>query len=208
MEIMATVSFVFFFLQGPLADESVPRFFAALYLIHYANRGWYFPYSIRIAAGSKSSFSVLVVISGVFVTSLHGYLNAMWYSKFCPFLTYEWLSSPTCLLGLVLYEVSFLATLRSEYIMRNLRDPTPAKDSARYKIPTGFLFDYVTSPQYFTELMGFFGWTIMTLNPAGLFIFLISCANLIPRAISTHAWYHSKFEDYPKDRKILVPFCV
>ncbi len=90
--------------------------------------------------------------------------------------------------------------------MRNLRDATRNPGQPRYKIPKGFLYDYVTSPQYFTELTGFLGWAIMTWNPAGLFIFLISCANLVPRAVESHRWYKEKFSDYPKDRKVLIPF--
>jgi hypothetical protein len=31
-------------------------------------------------------------------------------------------------------------------------------------------------------------------------------ANLIPRAISTHMWYLESFPDYPRQRRILVPF--
>jgi hypothetical protein len=31
-------------------------------------------------------------------------------------------------------------------------------------------------------------------------------ANLVPRAIATHAWYRKKFADYPPERRILVPF--
>jgi hypothetical protein len=31
-------------------------------------------------------------------------------------------------------------------------------------------------------------------------------ANLVPRAIATHAWYREKFADYPPERRILVPF--
>lgn len=208
MEIMATISFIFFYPQGPNAFKPVPLIFASLYLIHYANRGWYFPFSLRVDPNSKSSFSILVVISGFFVTSLHGYLNAMWYSKYCTYLNYEWLTTPTCIFGLILYEVSFWSTIYCESIIRNLRDVNPSKSTTqRYKIPKGFLFEYVTSAQYFTELLGFLGWAIMTWSPAGLFIFSISCANLIPRAIGTHKWYLEKFKDtYPKNRKILIPF--
>jgi 3-oxo-5-alpha-steroid 4-dehydrogenase 1 len=206
MEIMATVSFVFFYPQGPNAFQPVPMFFAFLFLVHYANRGWYFPWSIRVAPGSKASFSIFVVLSGFFVTGLHGYLNAMWYSKYCTYLDWDWMMSPTCLFGLILYEISFWSTIRCESIVRSLRDEG-VSTGPRYKIPRGFLFEYVSSPQYFTELMGFAGWAIMTWSPAGLFIFLISAANLIPRAVGTHKWYQDKFKsEYPKERKILIPF--
>jgi hypothetical protein len=36
-------------------------------------------------------------------------------------------------------------------------------------------------------------------------IFVISTiSNLLPRAIQTHNWYKSKFENYPKERKAIV----
>lgn len=223
MEIMATVSFIYFYIQGPQAFRPVPLMFAGLFLLHYANRGFYFPFNIRVHKGTKASFSWLVVVSGVFVTSLHGYLNAQWYSRFAEFLDWDWLCTPTCLLGLVLYEVGFWSTIHCEYIMRHLRSTDasfstateivtntgasfPAVPIPRYKIPKGFLFNYVTSPQYFTELIAFFGWAMMTRNPAGAVIFCISAANLIPRAMQSHEWYKNKFEDYPQSRKILIPF--
>mmetsp|Transcript_22494 Transcript_22494/g.32849 ORF Transcript_22494/g.32849 Transcript_22494/m.32849 type:complete len:267 (+) Transcript_22494:43-843(+) len=208
MEIMATVSFLYFYPQGPNASKPVPLIFAVLYLIHYANRGWYFPLNIRVAPGSKSSFSISVALSGFFVTTMHGYLNAMWYSKYCTYLDWDWMTSPTCIFGLLLYEMSFWSTIYCEHIIRNLRDKVAVKNEAsRYKIPKGFLFEYVSSPQYFTEILGFLGWAIMTWSPAGLFIFLISAANLVPRAVGTHKWYQEKFkEEYPSKRKALIPF--
>jgi len=27
----------------------------------------------------------------------------------------------------------------------------------------------------------------------------------MPRALTHHRWYHEKFEDYPKDRKAILP---
>lgn len=207
MEIMATVSFSFFYIQGPNYSKPVPLFFAALFALHYANRGWLFPLSIRVAPGTKTRFSFLVSFCGIFVTSLHGYLNAMWYSKFCTYLDADWLQSPVFLFGLVLYQVSFWSTVRCEHIIRNLRN-NKAKNAPRYSIPRGFLFEYVTSPQYLTELLGFAGWAIMSWNPAGVVILLISMANLVPRAFDSHKWYRNKFEDYPKDRKALIPFFI
>jgi len=31
-------------------------------------------------------------------------------------------------------------------------------------------------------------------------------ANLIPRALDHHRWYKEQFEDYPPERKALLPF--
>jgi 3-oxo-5-alpha-steroid 4-dehydrogenase 1 len=203
MEIMASIAFLYTYPLGTQASKPVPLIFAALYARHYLNRGWLFPLLMRPHPGARS-FSVLVVACGVVVTTIHGYLNATWYGRYATFLDWDWFFSPCCLCGLILYEISFWSTIYCEHIMRCLRDGT----GERYKIPRGFLFEYVSSPQYFTELLSFLGWTIMTWSPAGLVIFCISLANLVPRALQTHQWYREKFEDYPKNRKALIPFIL
>ena len=86
-----------------------------------------------------------------------------------------------------MYELAFWMTVHSEYIMRNLRDPKDTK-GPRYKVPYGGGFEFVTNPQYFFELLGWFAWTLFSKNPAGVVVFLISSANLIPRAFNQHKW--------------------
>src|SRR6266511_978979 len=49
MELPSTVSFLYFYLHGPRRAETVPLIFLAMWLIHYGNRGFFFPWSIRTA---------------------------------------------------------------------------------------------------------------------------------------------------------------
>ena len=35
-----------------------------------------------------------------------------------------------------------------------------------------------------------------------------TAANLAPRAITNHRWYHEKFDDYPKKRRAVIPFLL
>jgi hypothetical protein len=35
---------------------------------------------------------------------------------------------------------------------------------------------------------------------------LFTAANLAPRALANHRWYHEKFADYPPERRRLIPF--
>jgi 3-oxo-5-alpha-steroid 4-dehydrogenase 1 len=49
---------------------------------------------------------------------------------------------------------------------------------------------------------------IMTWSLAGLSFMIWTMANLVPRAIKGHQWYHSKFESYPKNRKAIFPFII
>ena len=46
---------------------------------------------------------------------------------------------------------------------------------------------------------------MITWTTAGLSFFLFSFANLFPRAFSHHRWYRETFEDYPEDRKAILP---
>lgn len=111
------------------------------------------------------------------------------------------------MLGVAIYYAAFFANLHSDHIVRNLRTKEEvAQGIKNYRIPEGGLFRYVSNPSYLTEIAFWAGFALFTWSLAGVFILLISAANLIPRAISTHAWYREKFPDYPKERKILLPF--
>ena len=203
MEIPATVSFLWFYLQGPRALQPMPLVLAALWLVHYGNRGWFFPLSIRAVPGKKASFSVTVMALGMFVTGIHGYLNARWFTELGAHLNNGWFTDPRFLLGLAVYEIGYFTILRSEYIVRHLRDP--AKPATDYKIPFGGAYRWVSSPQYLGELTAWAGFAILTWGLPGVMIFLISAGNLVPRAFQTHRWYRQKFPDYPSDRKVIIP---
>lgn len=76
-----------------------------------------------------------------------------------------------------------------------------------YVIPRGGLFEFVSCPNYFGEVVEWLGWAVMTWSWAGIGFFLYTCSNLIPRARASHVWYGDKFKDeYPKTRKAVIPF--
>ena len=81
-------------------------------------------------------------------------------------------------------------------------------DEPRYRIPYGFGYRWVSSPQYLGELIAWSGLTIFTWGLPGVVILLISAGNLVPRAVATHKWYREKFSDYPPKRKALIPFVI
>ena len=67
----------------------------------------------------------------------------------------------------------------------------------------------MSNHSYFTELISFTGFAIATWSLGALFVLAVSAANLIPRAFQVHRWYLEKFpDDYPRDRKVLIPFIV
>jgi 3-oxo-5-alpha-steroid 4-dehydrogenase 1 len=208
MELPATLSFLFFYVRGPRRAETVPLIFLCMWLIHYGNRGFFFPLSIRAARGQKASFSLMVMIVGWAVTSLHGYFHATFFTRLHVYTT-EWLRDPRFWCGLVIYYVSFALNVHSDAVIRNLRSPEEvAKGIKNYRIPQGGLFRWVTSPSYLTELTAWTGFAICTWSLAGAFVLLISIGNLVPRAFATQRWYRERFPDYPRQRKALIPYLL
>ena len=208
MELPATLTFVWFWVRGDRHDL-VTGIFLLVWLGHYGNRGFAFPFLIRAPRGQTSSFSITVVTMGWIVTFLHGYLNASFITTHGEHLTRAWLSDPRFLIGLTIYYVSYVMNIRSDAIVRNLRSLEEVERGEKvYRIPRGGLFRWVTNPSYLTELTGWIGFAICTWSLGAVFVLAISCANLIPRAFATHRWYLEKFADYPVDRKVLIPFVI
>ena len=167
------------------------------------------PALMRVPKGTKSSFSITVVLIGWVVTSLHGYLNATWASTLSPNTGIEWFTDPRCIAGIALYYGGLMLNLHSDHVIRNLRTKREVQDGIKvYRVPTGGLFRWVTNASYFSELVFWVGFALLTWSWAGVFILAISLANLVPRAIATHRWCREKFPDYPENRKALVPFII
>ncbi|OLT87764.1 3-oxo-5-alpha-steroid 4-dehydrogenase [Mycobacterium syngnathidarum] len=219
MEIPATVVFLISYLAGPHRFEPTSLVLAGIWMLHYANRGWFFPLAIRQAPGKRGTFNISVIVMGMLVTSMHGYLNGTLFSHdFFGQYTTAWLTDPRFLVGLVIYLCGFALLVNSESIVRNLRDKggpgasasglRASGSSTEYRIPFGGGFRFVTSPAYLGEIVAWSGFALLTWALPGVAILLITAGNLIPRALGTHSWYQDKFPDYPTDRKALIPYVL
>mmetsp|Transcript_27296 Transcript_27296/g.43876 ORF Transcript_27296/g.43876 Transcript_27296/m.43876 type:complete len:239 (+) Transcript_27296:138-854(+) len=212
MELPATVCFLYGFFKKENKEKKnnykVRTVLFLLWMRHYANRGWYFPLTIRVAQGGTNSFALFNSLVGAVFVGIHGYLNGRMFSDVGNY-TNAWLKDPRFLLGLLLYETGFWTTLHSESVLRNLRPANKVIPSGeRYKIPYGGMFKYVTNPQYLGEITAWCGFLILTWSPTALPVVLITLANLVPRSFENHKWYLEKFKDYPADRKAIIPFVI
>ena len=209
MELPATLSFLWFYVHGKNATQLVPLIFLGVWLVHYGNRGFIFPLLMRVAKGARGSFGLPVVIAGCLVTTLHGYLNAVFIAELSTHMTPDWLGDPRVIIGMSIYVLGFTVNVHSDAIIRNLRTKQEVDKGERiYRIPRGGLFRYVTNPSYFSELLSFTGFAIATWSPGALFVLLVSAANLVPRAFQVHRWYLQNFSDYPRERKALLPYLL
>lgn len=88
-----------------------------------------------------------------------------------------------------LFFAGFVVNLHSGYIIRHLRKPG---DTQHY-IPHEGVFRYVSSANYFGELVEWIGFAVLTWSPAGLVFAWWTLANLLPRADAIHDNYEKEF---------------
>jgi 3-oxo-5-alpha-steroid 4-dehydrogenase 1 len=79
------------------------------------------------------------------------------------------------------------------------------KKQEGYQIPRRWLFKYISCPNHFGEIIEWVGFAVVAWSvPAVTFAVWTFC-NLVPRALNHHEWYQENFEDYPKNRKAVLP---
>lgn len=167
------------------------------WLIHYFNRTFIYPFRIR-TKGKK--MPVVIAISAIFFNLINAGLNGYFLASienYDPTNFQSW----NFYLGIILFIVSFVINQISDNILIHLRKP----GETGYEIPKGFLFNYISCPNHFSEILQWTGFAFMAWNyPATCFL-IWTMANLIPRAAGHHKWYQNRFKDYPKNRKALFP---
>ena len=94
--------------------------------------------------------------------------------------------------------------------LRSARTDAKQKESGSlHAIPRGGLFEFVSMPHYFCEIIAFVGYTLLAPTLASGLFLLASALNLVPRALEAHRRYRHEFhDDYPRDRKALVPWLL
>ncbi|HMU10855.1 MAG TPA: hypothetical protein PKC54_12655 [Ferruginibacter sp.] len=171
-----------------------------LYCLHYFNRSFIFPFRIH-TKGKK--MPVLIMSSGIFFNLCNTFLLGYYFTQFA---TNEnsWLTDIRFITGVAVFILGAWINWKADNILIHLRKP----GETGYKIPTGWLFNQVSCPNLFGELIEWAGFAILCWNLPALTFFIWTAANLIPRAISHHKWYHNQFADYPKERKAVVPYLL
>lgn len=181
-----------------------------LFTIHYINRSIVYPLRMN---RSSHRVPLVVTFSACIVTIMNGYIQSFYLvrvRKLAPlsFPPLSW-TDIQCWLGIVLFFLGMIVNIKSDTVLRNLRRRNKGGAKAYY-IPQSPLFTYISCPNFFGEILEWFGFTVASnfAFPAVAF-FIYTSSNLIPRGIAHHKWYQNKFDDYPKERKwAVIPFLV
>ncbi|KAK7691767.1 hypothetical protein QCA50_005168 [Cerrena zonata] len=243
MELVSPSTFIYTFLHSPLSLTHhasppplnlthPPTFLSGLFLLHYLNRALISP--LRTPSRSKSH--IIVPLSGLSFNVMNGFLMGSYLSSSQAEGYLEGaFRRPMFWLGVGMWVCGLAGNILHDEILLNLRRNAKAKGKARasddsddkkknkqehYAIPHGYLYKYISYPNYFCEWMEWLGFALaasplpsftsldaffMTVSPPFLF-FMSEIFLMIPRAYRGHKWYHTKFPHYPKERKAVVPF--
>ena len=146
---------------------------------------------------------VSVAAMAVLFNVLNGYVNGAWVSGGGAHPA-SWLADPRFVAGAALFAGGLALNVLSDRALRRLRRP----GEAGYRIPRGGAFEWVSCPNYLGEVVEWTGWAIATWSLPGLAFAVYTAANLVPRALSHHAWYRREFPDYPRGRRAVLPYLL
>jgi len=196
---------VFFVLLGmwicsERKEMLVPSFFIFLMLFHYFHRAFIFPALFK----TKSRMPVAIMLMGIIFNLINGFLQGEWILYLSPVEMYTpaWLATPQFIIGFILFIVGLSINIHSDKVIRGLRKPGDTK----HYLPGKGLYKYVTSANYFGELIEWLGFAILTWSLAGAVFAIWSFANLVPRANSIYKRYKEEFGAEVGNRKRVIPF--
>lgn len=180
--------------------SSVSWVMIVFFCLHYFNRSFIFPFRIH-TKGKK--MPVLIVCSAIFFNMVNGFSLGYYFAHFANY-TPAWFSDFRFIAGTILFFSGLYINWKSDNILIHLRKP----NETHYVMPEKWLFNYISCPNLFGELIEWLGFAILCWSLPALSFFIWTAANLIPRALAHHRWYKNKFSNYPEKRFAVIPFML
>lgn len=196
MELPALIILPFMVYFSERETSSFIILLVVLWGVHYFNRTVIFPLRIRT---SGKSMPLLIVASAIFFNLVNGFLNGYYLGYIIEGKGVN-IFGAHVIFGIILFVLGMAINQISDSKLIQLR-----KTSVNYKIPRGWLFEYISCPNHFGEIVEWGGYAIIAWNLPALSFALWTFFNLVPRALNHHQWYKENFEDYPNDRKAVIP---
>lgn len=200
MELPALLVMLFFFIKNLSAANMIIELMMGLFCLHYFNRSFIFPFRLH-TRGKK--MPVLIMLSAIFFNLCNTFLLGYYFTHFAHYKM-SWLMDIQFIAGAILFFTGLWINWKADNILIHLRKP----GETGYKIPQGWLFNFVSCPNLMGELIEWAGFAILCRNMPALGFFIWTAANLLPRAVAHHRWYKSKFENYPAERKAVIPYLL
>lgn len=182
---------------------AVPQFlFFLLFQLHYFQRSFIFPFLMK----GKSRMPMVIMLMGIVFNVLNGVMQAgglFYFNSQVPTgIGWSYLLQPQAVVGILLFFVGMVVNWHSDHVIRHLRQP----GDTRHYLPQKGMYRYVTSANYFGELVEWTGFAILTVSPAAWVFVWWTAANLVPRANAIHERYVEEFgKEAVGKRKRIIP---
>jgi 3-oxo-5-alpha-steroid 4-dehydrogenase 1 len=198
MEIPSLVLFLFFVIMYGDFSNILLLIATFLWVSHYFHRAIIFP--LRIHTKGKK-MPVLIMVFALFFNLVNGSINGYWVGKIdTPFLFEGW-NIVRFITGIAIFIIGYIINQYHDRILIRLR----ISNTKGYQIPQGGLFRYISCPNFWGEIIEWAGFAILCWSLPALAFFVWTVVNLVPRALDHHKWYLKKFDDYPNERKAVIP---
>lgn len=196
MELPALLVFPLMVVLGPREQGPLTWLLVGMWTLHYINRTLIFPFRLRT---SGKRMPVVIVLSAVVFNAINGGLNGWWLGHVAP----PDRPFPDALAGagVLLFFAGMGINRWADARLIALRAA-----GTGYQVPRGGLFDRISCPNHFGEILEWTGFALAAWSLPALSFAVWTFANLAPRAHNHHAWYRERFADYPRDRKAVVPY--
>ena len=198
MELPALVLMPLIAFMGDSDKNEITYLLIGCWVLHYANRTLIFPFKIKT---KNKKMPLLIVASAVLFNGVNGFLNGY----FIGYMNPELINGipPHVIIGVLVFFIGMGINRWADQKLISLREKQQG-----YQIPKGGLFEYISCPNHFGEIVEWCGFAIMAWSLPALTFAVWTFCNLSPRSMNHHEWYQEKFEDYPKNRKAVVPFLL
>lgn len=200
METPILLAVLYFYFTGSNA-VNFSAVMVAAFALHYVNRALIFPHRIKVQ-GKTIAISMVLTIMTFYI--INGYLIGYYFGSLRSY-SVEWLADPRFILGAAMFVAGFAINIHSDTVLINLRG---AEDTG-YSIPRGGMFNRVSCPNYFGEIVEWVGFAIMTWSlPAAMYAAWVALT-LLSTGMNTHRWYRETFAtSYPAGRKAVIPYIL
>jgi len=196
MELPAFIVMPLLALIGPEPKSEYLYLLVFLWSYHYFFRTFVFPFRLKT---KNKKMPLVIVCSALLFNGINGLVNG-YFLGFVSKSSQDVLSI-NVMIGLIVFCLGMIINRHADKKLISLR-----KKDQGYFIPKGGLFNYISCPNHFGEIVEWAGFAIIAWSVPALSFFIWTFCNLVPRALNHHQWYQSYFKDYPNNRKAIIPF--
>ena len=172
-----------------------------MWFVHYFNRTLVFPFKIK-TKGKK--MPLIIMIFGILFNLINATINGIALNQTLDYDIFSINDFVRLALGFFLFAIGMIINISSDRILVGLRKMA----TNGYQIPQKGLFKWVSCPNYLGEIIEWIGFALMAWNLAALSFSIWTIVNLLPRALDHHKWYKQYFDDYPVERKAIIPYVL